>query len=183
MKDLLTPAPRYDARTIRLHWLTAGLVVALWLLGQTIDWFPRGAPRVFARSAHISVGALLACVILYRIWWRMSGGAQLAAAGTGVLQTLARSMHMALYAGMLATVALGVANTWVRGDNLFYLFKIPAFDPGNKALREAVEDYHAFAANLLLVLAGLHAVAGLAHHYVLKSDVLGRMLPASSRRS
>lgn len=182
MKHPLTPAQRYDARTIHLHWLTAGLVVALWLLGQTIDWFPRGAPRVFARSAHISIGALLACVLLYRIWWRMNGGAHLAAAGTGILQTLAKSMHMALYACMLATVALGIANAWVRGDNLFYLFKIPAFDPGNKGLREAVEDYHAYAANLLLVLAGFHAVAGLVHQYVLKADVLGRMLP-SSRRS
>lgn len=177
MDSSFSPTSRYDARTIRLHWLTAGLVVALWLLGQTIDWFPRGAPRVFARSAHISIGALLACVFLYRIWWRLSGGVHLAAAGTGALKTLARSMHMALYACVLATVVLGIANTWVRGDNLFYLFKIPAFDPGNKALRAAVEDYHADAANLLLILAGLHAAAGLAHQYVLKVDVLSRMFP------
>lgn len=181
MNKSLAPAQRYDALTIRLHWMTAGLVAALWLLGQTIDWFPRGAPRVFARSAHIGIGAVLACVILYRIWWRINGGARLPAAGTGALKSLAKSMHLALYACLLATVALGIANTWVRGDNLFYLFKIPAFDPNNKALREAVEDYHAFAANLLLILAGLHAAAGLIHHYFLKGDVLGRMLPLSKR--
>lgn len=182
MKQSLMTSPRYDAKTIWLHWLTAGLVIALWCLGQTIDWFPRGAPRVFARSAHISTGALLACVLLYRIWWRGTGGARLPAAGIGGLKVLARSMHIALYVCLLATVALGVANTWIRGDNLFNIYKIPALDGDNKALRTAVEDYHAYAANLLLILAGLHAAAGLVHHYVLKADVLGRMLPALRRR-
>jgi len=87
-------------------------------------------------------------------------------------------MHVALYICLLATVALGVANVWIRGDNLFYLYKVPAFDPGNKVLRATVEDYHAYAANLLLILAGLHAVAGLVHQYILKDGVLGRMFPA-----
>lgn len=181
MGQSLAPAPRYDALTIRLHWVTAGLVVALWLLGQTIDWFPRGAPRVFARSAHITLGAVLACVLVYRIWWRVSGGVHLAAAGSGSLRVLTKSMHLALYACMLAAVFLGIANTWVRGDNLFYLFKIPAFDPNNKALREAIEDYHSDAANLLLIMAGLHALAGLLHHYVLKEAVLGRMWPITRK--
>ncbi len=91
-------------------------------------------------------------------------------------------MHIALYFCMLATVTLGVANAWVRGDNLFYLYKIPAFDGNNKVLQATVEDYHAYAANLLLILAGLHAAAGLVHQYILKVDVLGRMLPVRGRR-
>lgn len=33
----------------------------------------------------------------------------------------------------------------------------------------------------ILVLAGLHAAAALFHHYVLKDDVLRRMLPVSPR--
>lgn len=39
----------YDSRTIFLHWLTALLVVGLWIAGQTIDFFPRGTPRMTAR--------------------------------------------------------------------------------------------------------------------------------------
>ena len=172
----------YDKKTIWLHWLTAVLVISLWCVGQTIDWFPRGAARVFVRSGHISFGALLGCVLLYRIWWRMTAGQHLPAVGARGWQVLAKSMHLAIYACLLAVVVLGVANAWIRGDNLFNLYKIPAFDPGNKILRETVEDYHAFAANLLLILAGLHAVAGLAHQYILKDGVLARMLPALGRR-
>src|SRR6185437_8828913 len=44
-----TPA-RYDRLSILLHWITAVLVVILWTLGQTIDFFPKGAARIDARS-------------------------------------------------------------------------------------------------------------------------------------
>jgi cytochrome b561 len=59
---------------------------------------------------------------------------------------------------------------------LFMLLKIPAFDPGNTALRESVEELHSWSANLLLIVAGLHAAAALVHHFVLKDDILRRML-------
>jgi len=181
MRHILSTVQRYDTRTVCLHWLTAGLVIILWCLGQTIDWFPRGVPRIFARSTHISLGAVLALVLLTRIWWRLTGGEHLTALGSRTVQSLAKAMHMALYLVLLAAVILGVANTWVRGDNLFNLYKIASVAPGNKALRASVEDYHAFAANLLLILAGLHAAAGLAHQYILKDGTLNRMLPTRTR--
>lgn len=55
---------RYDRRSIALHWITAGLVMSLWLLGQTIDWFPKGSPRSTARSTHIVLGLALALVLI-----------------------------------------------------------------------------------------------------------------------
>lgn len=179
----MTPTPsNYDARSIRLHWITAALVIMLWCLGQTIDWFPKGNLRIAARSLHICLGALLGSMLCYRLWWRAGGGRRLPAAGTGMLQALATAVHFALYAVLLGTVALGIANVWVRGDNLFNLFTVPAFDPGNKALRAQVGDLHALFANVLLGLAGFHAATGLAHHFIWKDDVLRRMLPAKPRR-
>jgi cytochrome b561 len=170
-------ALNYDTKTLWLHWLTAGLVISLWIVGQTIDWFPRGTPRVVVRSLHISAGTVLAMLLLYRLWWRSTGGAKLPPASEGMLQVLAKTVHIALYVGLFSTVALGVANAWVRGDNLFDLVKIPAFDPGNKILRHDVEEWHGLAANILLALAGLHAGAALLHHFLWKNTVLRRMLP------
>jgi cytochrome b561 len=167
----------YDSRSIRLHWVTAALVAVLWCLGQTIDWFPKGDTRIAARSTHIIVGALLALILAYRIWWRLRHGRRLPPAGSAVEATLARLVHFALYAVLVITIALGLANTWVRGDNLFNLYTIPAFDPQNKALRHQVGDLHAWLANTLLCLAALHSAAGLAHHFIRRDDVLQRMLP------
>jgi cytochrome b561 len=66
----------------------------------------------------------------------------------------------------------------VRGDNIFNLFTIPAFDPGNKALRGQVEDLHTLFANVLFGLAGFHTASGVAHHFIWKDGVLRRMFPA-----
>ncbi|HEY2394736.1 MAG TPA: cytochrome b/b6 domain-containing protein [Rudaea sp.] len=168
----------YDSRSIRLHWVTAALVTVLWCLGQTVDWFPKGDLRTAVRSTHITLGAVLALILAYRIWWRISHGRRLPARGSGIEATLARFAHFALYAVLVLTVALGVANPWVRGDNLFNLLTIPAFDPGNKMLRHQVGALHAWLANALLCLAALHAASGLAHRFIGKDDVLRRMLPA-----
>ena len=175
---LMAPLPvSYDSRSIRLHWITAALVVALWCLGETVDWFPKGDARVFARSTHIALGVTLVFVIGIRIWWRFNGGSRLPAVGTGALRALSIGVHYALYALIVGTVTLGLFNAWVRGDNLFNVFTIPAFDPGNKPLREQVGDLHSWFANVLFYLAALHAAAGLAHHFIWKDDVLRRMWP------
>jgi len=179
---LMAPLPAsYDSRSIRLHWITAALVLALWCLGETIDWFPKGNARIAARSTHICLGATLAIVLCIRIWWRLGGGQRLPAIGTGLMRTLSASVHYALYALIAVTVALGGFYAWVRGDNLFNLLTIPAFDPGNKALRTQVEDLHALFANVLIYLSGFHAAAGLAHHFIWKDDVLHRMAPRLPR--
>ena len=172
------PTLPYDRPSILLHWLTAGLVFGLWLAGQTIDWFPKGDARVAARSLHIVFGALLAMVIALRIVWRLSpGAAHPPSAGAGALDAAARFAHRLLYLLLVVTVVLGVANAWVRGDRIFALFTIPAFDPGNRGLRETVEDWHGLAANVLLGLALFHAAAALLHQFVLKDDLLRRMWP------
>lgn len=167
----------YDSRTIRLHWITAVLTVVLWCLGKTIDWFPPGAGRIPARSVHICVGIALGLVLCHRIWWRWRGGSRLPPASSGAIQWLATFTHYALYFLLIGTVALGIANVWVRGDSLFGLVSIPQFDPGNKPLHQQVAKLHYLFANTLLMVAGLHAMAGLAHHFLGKVGVLRRMMP------
>jgi cytochrome b561 len=174
-------AARYDSRSIALHWLTAALVVVLWSLGQTIDFFPKGSIRIAARSVHISLGATLALVLAYRIWWRLARGTRLPPAGTGWLDLAVALAHRLLYLLLVSTVVLGLANAWVRGDTLFNLVRIPALDPNDRGLRETVEDWHGLSADALVIVAALHAAAGIFHHVVLKDGVLRRMLSGRHR--
>jgi cytochrome b561 len=85
-------------------------------------------------------------------------------------------VHWVLYGLLVGTVLLGLSNTWVRGDTIFNLFTVPAFSPGDRALRKTVEGWHSTSANLLLIVAVLHAAAALLHHFVLHDTVLQRML-------
>ena len=65
----------------------------------------------------------------------------------------------------------------MRGDSIFGLFSVPSIAPGDRALRRLVGGWHETAANLVLILAGLHAAAALFHHWALRDGVLRRMLP------
>lgn len=177
----VTQAPRHARTTIVLHWLTALLVAALWCIGQTVDWAPRGALRVDYRSLHIALGVLLGLVLVARIAWRGTQGGMLPPLDIGPLQTIARLVHWILYALLILTVALGVTNAWARGDTIFNLFTIPQLVPGDRALVHTIEDWHALAANALVIVAGLHAAAALFHHHVLRDATLRRMLPWDMR--
>jgi cytochrome b561 len=177
MQPVSPDEKRYDGTTILLHWATAILVVEQWLGAQIIDWFPRGALQVDARSVHITLGVLLAILLLGRVLWRSSRGRRLPPADSGFIGLVSKVTHWALYGLLAAMVLVGVALTWARGDSLFNLFSIPAYDPGNHALANQIHDIHAALGWIILALAGIHAAAALFHRYACRDGVLGRMLP------
>ena len=177
MQPVSPAAQRYDPTTIAFHWATALLVAAQWLGAQVIDWFPSGPLRVDARSVHILLGVLLAVVLAGRILWRLTRGRRLPLADGGALNLLAKGTHWGLYALLVGMLAAGVFLTWTRGDSLFNRIRIPAYDPGNRALADQVQEIHALIGWLIVALAGLHAGAALVHRYLWRDGVLGRMLP------
>lgn len=172
----------YDRRTVRLHWATAALVTVLWVIAQVIDLFPKGAPRISARSVHILLGVLLGVVLVMRIAWRSRSGTRLPPANQGVWGHVARTVHVVLYAGLASVVVLGMLNAWARGDSLFGLFRIPKLLPAATQLKPTVENLHETFANALVILAAAHALAALAHHFILRDGVLRRMLPRARGR-
>jgi cytochrome b561 len=179
MQPVSLNAKRYDGTTILLHWVTAILVVEQWLGAQMIDWFPRGPLRVDARSVHITLGVVLAVLLLGRLLWRSSRGRRLPLADTGFLGVVAKATHWGLYGLLVAMVLVGLALTWTRGDSLFNLVSIPAYDPADRDLADQVQGIHATIGWIILGLAGLHAGAALFHRYVWHDGILARMLPRS----
>ncbi|MGD0108229.1 MAG: cytochrome b/b6 domain-containing protein, partial [Rhodopila sp.] len=144
-------------------------------------WFPKGALRVDARSMHITGGLLLGAILLIRIIWRLTRGRRLPLADGPVLNAIAKATHWGLYGLLAAMVLVGMALAWTRGDSFFNLFTLPAFDPGNYALADQVQDVHATIGWMIIAVAGLHASAALVHRYFWRDSVLGRMLAGSRR--
>ncbi len=168
-----TPA-HYDRRTVLYHWLSAVLVLALWVAGQTIDLLsPWHAAHHRAQPAHHlwcrAAGAGGAAAGLAPARWRQ------AAAVPGLAGRIAPLYHKGLYLLLIAVLALGVACVWIRGDNIFNLFTVPSIAPDNKALRHDAVELHGLLANILLFAAGAHALAALWHQFVLKDGLLARM--------
>lgn len=97
MQPVSTGARQYDARTIALHWATAGLIITQWGIAQVIDLFPNVAPRVAVRSTHIVLGLVLVAVLLTRLAWRATEGRRLPAADRGALHVVAKATHWIMW--------------------------------------------------------------------------------------
>ena len=111
---------RHDPVLIALHWLTAGLVAALWLIGQTIDFVPNGALRIDYRSLHMVCGVSVALVLVVRLLFRAIKGGMLPPLDHGLARLAARVVHALLYATLAAqraTKILGIFARLNRRDN------------------------------------------------------------------
>ncbi|MGU3282483.1 cytochrome b [Methylobacterium mesophilicum] len=176
--DTMRPAARYDGGTIALHWLTAVLVLGLWLVGTFLeDLVPKGALRSGIWSAHFDLGFVLTGLVVAFLAWRQAGGRVLPVEDPGPLHRLAKATHAALYVLLLAIVGLGIANAFVRGVSLGPI-NLPQV--GDPEWRRPLTHWHGLAANVLMALTLFHAVAALVHHYLWHDAVLLRILPRRS---
>lgn len=170
---------RYDRPTVVLHWLTAGLVITLFSLALVWGLLEHGtALRKELQYLHISLGILLAIVIIIRIAWRATRGRHLASTATGIGKWAAKSMHLAFYFLLTLQIGSGFALRWAQAESFtfFRLFTVEIPGSGNKTLAHTLEALHDTVGWVLIILVGLHAAAALIHHYLLRDDTLKRML-------
>lgn len=181
--DLAAPAS-YSAFARLLHWLTLVLVIALLTLAWTAEGEPAtpGGPPTFDPvlvALHQSIGLTVWTLTWLRLGWRHIAGVPAAPAGTAAWQRAgAAAMHAALYLLLLVTPILGYVATYSFGGsvNLYLLGHLPGLIGKDVELGKQVMGLHELCANLIWILAGLHALLALYHHYVLKDVVLRRML-------
>src|SRR4051812_8067246 len=118
--------PVYDRVTLSLHWLTACLVVTLYLIGEFVeDLLAKGPARDAVWSVHFVLGFVLAGVIVALPLWRHTGGHQLPVEDPGPLHHLAKATHAALYLLLFVVAGFGIANAFVRGVGLFGIGSLP----------------------------------------------------------
>jgi cytochrome b561 len=174
----------YDGLEKTFHWLTVLLVLVLYGLSQAWGFVPRGPGREGVILWHISLGILFTAVVLLRILWRIGPGRRVLPASTGLVELAAQVMHYLLYGLVIAQIVLGFLYRWSDNTSasFFGLFAIPNPWTFSHAQHHLIAWLHDWNAYLILGFAGLHAAAALFHHFVLRDDVLLRMLPGRQAR-
>jgi cytochrome b561 len=174
----------YDGVAITLHWITALLVILNFVLAQIWDWFP-DETKDWMEDAHMSFGVLLAVVIVARLVWRLLPGHQVSSLEAGWMRLASKAMHYTLYALLVSEAALGFAFRWGGGRPMaFFGTGIPPLiGEMSRPLRRELREFHEWIGWAIVILALLHALAALYHHYVVKDRVLQRMLPRGRKRA
>ncbi|GLK88491.1 cytochrome b [Pseudomonas turukhanskensis] len=175
-----TPAaPRYSPSARRLHWLMAGLVILAYVLITTRGWFPKGsALKTLFVQGHFWVGLVVLALVLPRVLVRLRRPVP---AVTPPLKppvkALATLTHVALYGFLLLQPLLGVLVVLLErgGIPLGSLLIASPFEL-NKGLAHTLENLHVWMGTAFYYVIGLHVVASIWHHVVVRDDVLKRML-------
>ncbi|MDB5394112.1 MAG: cytochrome b [Rhodospirillales bacterium] len=172
---------RYDTVAILFHWLIAILIVANVGLAWSLDSFDEHSPahdRIL--TVHKSIGTTLLVLAVLRLAWRWKHpGPPLPETIAPWRRVAARLDQGLLYALLVILPLSGLldAGAFSQPVHYFFLFDLPTLTGHNEPLGHAAFAVHKAAAVALYALLFLHAAAALQHHYVLKDDILRRMLP------
>lgn len=181
----------YDPVSRALHWLTAIAVAVAFVLG------PGGFGRLMRQGIdpatrsdivwHETLGLLVLALTLLRLLWVAVRPAAPQFEMASWMTTLAKLMHLALWALMLVLPATALLALGSEGHPLTLLGgvrldQMPLIANSGIAGLADWGDVHGFLGDAIMALAGLHAAAAIYHHVVVKDGVLLSMLPGNKSR-
>jgi cytochrome b561 len=173
-------ATRYRTLTIGLHWLMLLLFIAVYGTIELRELFEKGSdPREMLKTWHFMLGMLVFVLVWPRIAARLSGPTPAIVPEPVAWQLLAsKLMHLALYVLMIAMPISGWLLLSAAGKPIpFFGLELPALISENKDLAKQIKELHEFFGTVGYFLIGLHALAALQHHYMVRDNTLTRMLP------
>lgn len=179
MRKMRTVSRQFDATAKWLHWLVAFLMLSV--LGAAWSFaFVAPEDRAGAIPVHVSIGLVIVVLTLLRLAWRKaSPPPAIPPATPGWMQRGARIGHFLLYALILVQGALGI---WMAALSpadirVFNGFNLSELAPASAGSVAGLRQIHFAVACLLTATILAHVAAALWHHFVLRDDVLIRMLP------
>ncbi len=173
---------RYGTLSIGMHWLMLLLMIGVYAAINLHDVAEKGSVlRAELKTWHFALGMAVLALVALRLATRLLAGPApgIAPAPSVWQQRLAQAMHLALYAFMIGMPLLGWVAVSAKGDPVqFYGLQLPLLISQDKDLYRTLKEVHETIGTFGYYLIGLHAVAALFHHYVMRDNTLSRMLPA-----
>jgi cytochrome b561 len=171
---------RWGSTAQLLHWLIVALIITQVILASMAEDLPLGMKKLAMYARHKSVGITILGLAVIRLAWRWANPTPtLPTTLKPYERVLAQLTHAALYLLLFAMPLTGWMMTSARGFPVswFGFIQLPDFVPRDQALYNLMKETHDNLALALYVVVGLHVLAALKHHFMLKDDVLRRMLP------
>lgn len=174
------PLARYGRVGQALHWATALLVLVAFIYGPGgSEERVYSAARDFDRQLHETLGLSVLLLVALRLLWQLIDDRADPPQGSRWMRVAATVVHTILYVLLFAVPLTAIAGAWLEGHPLTLLAGSEIGPLVNKShdLGAVVARIHPWLGDAILWVAGLHALAGLYHRFVLKDGVLESMLP------
>lgn len=172
---------QYGSLVIAMHWLMLVVLALVYACMELRGLATKGSDLYNnIKALHFSLGLCVIGLIALRLAFRLTAGTapEVRPAMPRWQDVLARLMHYALYAFMIATPILGWLTLSAAGKPIpLFGLSVPALVGADKTLADQLKELHETLATVGYFLLGLHAAAALLHHYILRDNTLVRMLP------
>jgi len=175
---------RYGAVAQGFHWLIAALVLTTVVIALYMTGLPLSPEKIKTYNLHKSIGVTILVLALLRLAWRLvSPPPALPAAMAGWERAAAGASHLALYGLLLAQPVIGIFHSSAASFPVvvFGAVTLPSVTAPDKELKETLEALHSWLGWAFIALICLHVAAALRHHFIVKDDILRRMLPGAGR--
>jgi cytochrome b561 len=171
---------RWGAVSQLLHWLIVALIIVQITLASMADDLPLGVKKLALLARHKSFGITILGLAVLRLLWRwMNPTPPLPNTLKPYERVLASFTHAGLYILLFALPLTGWMMSSARrfAVSWFGFIQLPDFVPQSKPLYDAMLETHETLVWVLYVIVALHVLGALKHHFMLKDNVLRRMLP------
>ncbi|SDH97153.1 cytochrome b [Pseudomonas panipatensis] len=176
----LNPPRRYGGLTIAMHWLMLVLIAGVYAAIELKGNFPKGSEtRELFKQWHFMLGLSVFALVWLRLIGRLIYPTPPIVPAPPAWQAGAsKLMHLALYVLMIGAPFAGWLILSAAGKPIpFWGIELPPLVSENPGLAKQAKEWHETLANIGYWLIGLHAAAGLFHHYVSRDNTLVRMMP------
>ncbi|MEB3702697.1 Cytochrome b561 [Candidatus Bealeia paramacronuclearis] len=170
------------------HWIIALLIIGLAIVGDWMSDLPPDETKWFIYGWHKQLGALLLSLAVLRILWRMMNVTPVLPNFMPDWQKLVSKLNVfILYIIMFGFPITGLTMSLLGGHDvsLFGFYTLKAFPktPELEGIAKTAWEVHGMLLWALIGFGSLHILAAVYHHFILKDNVLKRMLPMSFSKS
>ena len=176
---------RYGAVAIALHWLMAGVLIALLAMGIYMVSLPDvgfDTRKIMLILYHKQLGLLALMLAALRFGWRVGNALpSLTETLPDWQKVIARLVHLCFYALMFALPITGWLMSSAAGIpvSLFGVLDLPDLVAYDDYLFRALVGIHRWLGYALIACIAIHAGAALRHHFIFKDETLKKMWPSS----
>jgi len=128
---------------------------------------------------HKQIGLTLFLLVCLRLWWRMRHHKPEDSKTPRWDLVLHKANIVILYFLLFAFPLSGLLMTILGGHSVSYfgLFTIPAIPDVPHMISKIFLTTHVWISYILYIFVGLHILGALYHHFIVKDNILVRMLP------
>ena len=177
---LLNSQATYGLVAVFLHWLVALTVAGMfglgyWMVGLTYydAWYKQGP------DIHRSVGVLVFIAMLLQVVWRLMNPRPEPVPGHRRWELVAAHLaHGLLYVLLFVAMVSGYLITTADGSSVsvFGWFDVASITGRIKGMEDTAGVVHYWVTWSVVLLAGIHALGALKHHFIDRDNTLRRIV-------